>query len=143
MVMQLLSAMAAAYCIARGTWLAIRVSRGGLPSATPGFRLGAIIALVIYCAGGLTALLGVPIVRFVLAAQLIWHGFSGTVTHAQSMAEGRKASELASSWEYVRGRVRPSVRDYLGAVLLSIPTHFFPACVLLAAAPASPLTPAT
>ena len=134
----LLFTLAAGYCVARGLW-ALRNLKSVLAthaaSDRPGFLFGAYAYAAVYLGGGVAALLGVPGVRWVLAAALLWSGWQQTRVNAAYAAEGRKSAELAASWEYVRGRAKPAALDYLLAALVVSIGTVLPAAILMLAEP--------
>ena len=127
--------LAAAYCVLRGFRAALRLRRLAATHARPrAFTVGGTAFVILYVGGGLAVLAGVPGVRWLLATDLLRVAWREIQQNARAAAEGRKAAELASAWEYVRGRAAPSLADYVIATIVASPTNILPA-ILLAAGP--------
>ena len=129
-----LYALAAAFCVARGLWVASRLA-GHLRAPSGGtkrwaFYAGAGINVLVYVVGGVGVLAGLEALRWLLAAELARIAVRDVRSNAVAAAEGRKAGELAAAWEYVRNRARPKFGDYLIAALIETPLTLLPAVIL-------------
>jgi hypothetical protein len=143
-----LYASAAAFCVARGLWVAFRFTRylranpgaeaPGPPEVDPqrarrkrhGFLFGAGLNIFVYVAGGVGVLAGLTSLRWILAAELVRVALRDIRSTAAAAAEGRKAVELAASWDYVRGRAHPRLGDYMIAIVVVAPITLLPALIL-------------
>ncbi len=96
-----------------------------------GRRLGVIAFGVFVLVGAALLLLGSDVARVALAATLLFGVRAKAANIATGIAEGRRSAELASSVEYVAGRVAPRSLDWILAVTFVAVTQGLPAALLI------------
>lgn len=135
----LLYGVATAFCIVRGFW--------GIPLLFRRYRLvkdrvnraafvaGATASTLQWVIPGMLVLSGFHSARWLLVMALLLGAWLDARRSAFSVAEGRKAAQLASSFEYVQGRARPNGADFFLALLLVSYRTVVPAAILAFDAP--------
>lgn len=135
----LLYLVAVAYCVVLGLWRIprhVRRYRGLSIDAVPwAFAAGATAATLSWIVPGALTLAGIHSARWILVAALVLDAWLDTRRSSVDFAEGRKAAQLAASFEYVQGRARPTAIDYALALLFVSYRTIVPAAILIFDAP--------